>query len=120
MKNIIIIINHLSGFFYCSSQSFVVADEITKDAIPFVTFSQSDKGSYSDNNGKVFYKDFDTSKIIYISHLNYKDIAILGSSISDTIFLSANPIALNEVVVFNMKSTPTTVNPSPKANSFGS
>ena len=120
MKNIIVIINLLFGFFYCSSQSFVVADEVTRDGIPFVTLSQNDKGLYSDNNGKVSCKDFDTSKIIYISHLNYKNITILCNSISDTIFLTANPIELNEVLVSTIKSKLVTVNPSSKSNNFGS
>ena len=120
MKKIIIVINLLLGVFYCSSQSFVVADQITREPIPFVNISQNGKGSYSDNNGKVFYKDFDTSKNIYVSHLNYQRAIILGTSFSDTIFLSAKPIALNEVLVSTMKSNPVTVNPLSKANSFGS
>lgn len=82
------------------SQTFVVADSLTKEPLAFATVVLDEKEMlYSNEKGVLTLKN--NFENITISYLGYDDFTSKKQHLKDTIFLSPKPFELQEVTITN-------------------
>src|SRR5690606_28678253 len=82
------------------SQTFVVADSLTKEPLAFATVVLDEKEMlYSNEKGAFTVKN--NFENVTVTYLGYNDFTSEVKLLKDTIFLRANPFALQEVIITN-------------------
>lgn len=86
----------------CYSQTKIVVDSITKEAIPYVGIKFNNTGFYTEENGQ-FVLPKEKFEKVEIFHLSYIPKSLKKIE-SDTIYLTPKTTILKEIVVSNNKS----------------
>ena len=89
--------------YYSFSQNFKAFDQNSKQPIPYVIVFIDSTGYYTNDKGEFNLKDkrFDS---LTISHLNYYDLNIKYSELSDSLFLKPKLETLDEVIIMDYKN----------------
>lgn len=96
----ILFLYFLSIWYLSYSQTFVVADSLTKEPLAFATVVLDEKEMlYSNEKGVLTLKN--NFENITISYLGYNDFTSKKQHLKDTIFLSPKPFELQEVTITN-------------------
>lgn len=96
----ILFLYFLSIWYLSYSQTFVVADSLTKEPLAFATVVLDEKEMlYSNEKGVLTLKN--NFENITISYLGYDDFTSKKQHLKDTIFLSPKPFELQEVTITN-------------------
>src|SRR5690606_39623064 len=104
MKNVIQLILLLNGL-WSYSQTFVVADSLTKEPLAFATIVLDEKEMlYSNEKGVLTLKN--NFENITISYLGYDDFTSKKLLLKDTIFLNPITFHLDKVAITNQKNPP--------------
>lgn len=81
------------------SQVVILKDKFTKDIIPFAVVSNGVLDAYANKNGAVELTCFNSRDVLTFSAVAYKDFNIIKVQVTDVIFLEADLIQLDAIVL---------------------
>jgi len=86
----------------------IIVDQTTKKSIPFTTISSLDNYAIANEQGqfKLSPKPYNTNDSILFQVMGYMDLKLPIKILGDSIFMTPNPIELEEVVLVNNQYLP--------------
>ena len=86
----------------------IIVDQTTKKSIPFATISSLDNYAIANEQGqfKLSPKPYNTNDSILFQVMGYMDLKLPIKILGDSIFMTPNPIELEEVVLVNNQYLP--------------